>query len=302
MKLAACLALWLLSCCVCPAIAGPGTERPDETVVSNNVLHLGIVPFTSTTMLLKIHRPLRDHLSRVLGRTVHIYTSTNHEQFLNDALEGRFDIVVTTAHFLPMLIDGNFVALVRYRNPLEFVLVVRNDSDIHQPKDLRGRRVGLPDRFSLFYIAGMQWMNDMGMEVDVAYHMVEQTSHLTALLSVDAGWIDAAVTAGPLWLQLDADIRARLRLVDTGVAPLPAMMTLAHHDLGEETVAKIREALLAFPDTPEGKQFFATAGYGGYLPATPADIDGGKVFERLMRRLWEKRPPAPYQNHEIPGS
>jgi phosphonate transport system substrate-binding protein len=287
--------LAVLLCGVMPSAQAqhksPLPERSgDAAGTGGRTLQLGIVPFSSTTALLRVHQPLRGYLMRTLDREVTIYTSRDHGHFLDDALDNYFDIVITTAHFLPMLAEGGFVPLVRYRNPFDLLLVVKKESKIQSSGDLRGHHIGLPDRLSLFHIAGMQWLEATGMKAGVDYALSEHASHTDGMLAVDDGRIDAIITGRPPWLQLDAEVRGRLRLVEAeGGERLPAMMTLARPGLGEDMVEKVRAALLAFPGSPEGQAFFAAAGYGGYVAPVPADIEAGRVYEPLVRRLWTPR-------------
>jgi phosphonate transport system substrate-binding protein len=261
-------------------------DVPRSPPADARVLRLGIAPFNATAALLRLHQPLRDYLMRTLGRGVIIYTSKDHGHFLDDALNGNFDVVITTAHFLPMMVEGGFVPLVRYKNPFFLVLLVKEGSEIHGVKDLRGHRIGLPDRLSLFHIAGLQWLDSTGMKADVDYSLSAQQSHMAGILAVDQGQIGATITAQQIWLQLEAGMRERFRLIDSGRVRLPTMTTLAHRELGAELVEKIRVALLAFPDSPEGQSFFTNSGYGGYVASTPADLEAGKTYERLVRQLW----------------
>ncbi|MDR2690649.1 MAG: phosphate/phosphite/phosphonate ABC transporter substrate-binding protein [Azoarcus sp.] len=258
-------------------------------LTSDGGLRLGIVPFASTSNLLKIHRPLRDHLAQTLRRQVMVYTSTSHERFLDDALSGHFDVVVTTAHFLPMLVDDGFVPLVRYRNTFDLVLVVHKNSAIHGIGDLRGRRIGLPDRLSFYHIVGLQWLHTIGMEAGRDYTLSEQPSHRAELMAVALGRIDVAITGFQALLQLDEDTRSQLRPIQAGTLALPSMTTLAHGSLGKAKVAEIQAALLSFPQSGEGARFFETTGYGGYVPATMGDIENARPYEAIIRRFWSGR-------------
>ncbi|MDR2260592.1 MAG: phosphate/phosphite/phosphonate ABC transporter substrate-binding protein [Azoarcus sp.] len=274
---------------VCRARADDGRETR-RAAHGEGILRLGIVPFNSVSALLRIHRPLRDYLARVLERDVRIYSSRDHEQFLNNALDGYFDVLITTAHFLPMLVDDGFVALVRYRNPLEVMLVTRKDSRIEKAEDLRGQRVALPDRLSLYHIVGMQWLDGLHLRAGTDYFPKEYPSHAAALLAVKAGRADIAVTANTVWAQMGDDVHGHLRPLDANHSVLPAMMTLARGDLGETGIARIRAALDAFPGSPEGKRFFAATGYGGYVAATAGDVAAGRLYEPLVRRWWRHAP------------
>lgn len=277
---------------VCRARADDERETR-QAAHKEGILRLGIVPFNSISALLRIHRPLRDYLARVLKRDVRIYSSRDHEQFLNNALDGYFDVLITTAHFLPMLVDDGFAPLLRYRGPLELTLVTRKDNRIESAEDLRGQHIALPDRLSLYHIVGMQWLDSLHLQAGKDYFPEEYPSHVAAILAVKAGRADIAVTANTVWAQMGEDVRSHLRPLDTtNHSILPAMMTLARGDLGETEIARIRAALDAFPESPEGKQFFAATGYGGYVEVTADDVAAGRLYEPLVRRWWRRAPAA----------
>jgi phosphonate transport system substrate-binding protein len=260
---------------------------------SGKTLRLGIAPFYSAPALLRTHRPLRDYLSRVLEMDIVVYSARNHEHFLGSALGVGYDIVVSPVHFLPMLARAGFIPLVRYRNPFELLLVVLKDSGIEGLADLRGRRIGLPDRLSLYHILGMQWLNTLDLYPGTDYTLNESPSHMALLLSVHAGQIDVAVTGRSPMLLLDASVRDRLKALDAGYPVFPSLVTLAHGELGGAEVARIRAALEAFPDSPEGRRFFAGSGYGGYVPATMDDVrQARRSASRVYRYLASSRDAA----------
>lgn len=267
------------------AVAAGAPERPRAASAAGKNLHLGIVPFYSAPALLRVHRALRDYLSRMLGMDIIVYSARNHERFLENALSGQYDIVISPAHFLSMLADGGFTPLVRYRNPFEVLLVVRKDSAIETVADLRGRRIGLPDRLSFYHVLGMKWLNSLDLRPGEDYVLKEQASHMAMLLAVDAGQIDVAVTARPILSLLDQNLRAHFRALDIGHPVLPSLTTLVRGDLGGAEIKRLRAALEAFPQSQEGRRFFADSGYGGYVPATAGDVEAARHYEPLVRRL-----------------
>lgn len=272
--------------------AGDGQETPPQQVPHpGDTLQLGIVPFHATLTLLRLHRPLRDYLTCALGVDVMVYSAYDHEQFLNNAVNGYFDIVVAPAHFLPLLSDAGFVPLVRYRNPFELLLVVHKDSDISGVEDLPGHKIGLPDRLSFYYTVGMHWLSTLNLQAGTDYILDEYSSHMAELLAVDARQLDVAITGRTPWMMLTPDARKHLRGLDVDYPALPSMTTMARSSLGEAKLEKIRAALLSFQQSAEGKQFFVTTGYGGYVIATDADIDAGRIYEPRVRRLWHVSPP-----------
>jgi len=254
-------------------------------VHDSKALRLGIAPFSSVPILLRTHEPLRDSLAQALARDVTVFSAANHERFRSNALSGNYDIIITPAHFLPILVDNGYVPLVRYRNPFELLLVTRKGSGIQKVDDLHGRIIGLPDYLSLFYSVGKQWLDTLGWRADRDYTLSEQPSHTSALLAVHSGQIDAALTSLPPWLLLKSDVRSRLVPINTGIPPLPSMVTLARKDLGEETVGRLRAALDAFPRSPQGKRFFEMTGYGGYVAFKAADMENARCHKGMVRHL-----------------
>jgi phosphonate transport system substrate-binding protein len=269
------------------ALAADGRGAPGAARLDADTLHLGIAPFHSTLTLLRIHRPLRDHLACVLKMKVMVYSAFNHEQFLDNAVSGYFDVLVTPAHFLPMLSDAGFIPLVRYRNPFELLLVVRKDSDISGVDDLRGKRIGLPDRLSFYYTVGLHWLGTLNLQAGTDYVLDEYSSHMAELLAVDTRQLDVAVTGRSPWMLISPNVRDRLRAIDTGHPSLPSMTTMARRNLGAAQIERIRAALLSFPQSEDGKRFFTSTGYGGYVVSTDADVEAGRAYETRVRRLWQ---------------
>ncbi|MDR1229759.1 MAG: phosphate/phosphite/phosphonate ABC transporter substrate-binding protein [Azoarcus sp.] len=270
---------WQFARNVAAAEAVHAVEAPGK------ILRLGIAPFYSAPALSRTHRPLRDYLSRVLGAEIVVYSARDHERFLHNALDGGYDIVISPGHFLPMLAKAGFMPLVRYRTPLELLLVVRDDSGIERLDDLRGRRIGLPDRLSFYHILGMQWLSTLDLHPQTDYVLSEWSSHMALLLAVCAGQADVAVTGRSPVLMLDANVRKRLKVLDAGHPTFPSLVTLARGDLGGAGVERIRAALGAFPESPEGERFFADSGYGGYVPATMQDVRQARRYESQVHRL-----------------
>ncbi|MDR1461906.1 MAG: phosphate/phosphite/phosphonate ABC transporter substrate-binding protein [Azoarcus sp.] len=258
---------------------------PHVADAPGKVLRLGIAPFYSAPALSRTHRPLRDYLSRTLGAEVVVYSARDHERFLSSARDAGYDIVISPIHFLPMLADAGFTPLVRYRKPLELLLVVRDDSGIEKLGDLRGRRIGLPDRLSFYHILGMQWLSTLDLNSGSDYVLSEWPSHMALLLAVHAGRADVAVTGRAPVLLLNASVRNRLKVLDAGHPVFPSLVTLAHGSLGAAEIERIRAALEAFPKSTEGERFFADSGYGGYVPATMSDVMQARRYESLVSQL-----------------
>jgi phosphonate transport system substrate-binding protein len=252
-----------------------------------DVLRIGIAPFNTPVALLKTHQPLRDYLEQALSRPVMLFTSPNHGEFLRDSVNGRFDIVIIPPHMGAVLLQRDFVPLVRYKNVFDFIFVVRADQGFTTVSALKGKRIAFPDRMAVFNVAGIKFLEDMGMKRDVDYVYSEHPTHAAAMTAVVMNMADAAVTGYPPLKQMPVDVREKLKVLPWSKT-LPHMMTLATKQLGSHEIQRLKRAFERFPDTPGGRKFFAEAHYDGYTQITEEDIKAIQPFTKLMLEIWEK--------------
>lgn len=263
----------LLACGLIPAAAviSPQNLPP---------LKLGIMPFNSTLALIKTHQPLVQHLEAGLGRRISVFTSTDYFTYINELLDGRFDLAIAGPHFGVMAQERGMVILARYQADLQPVCVVRADSPIKTLDDLRGKRIGLSSRLSISSIGGIKWLHDNGLQLGRDYQLIERSTHGAAVAGVAVGEFDAALTTYTPLKQIPEDVRAKVRVLPLDIHS-PHLMTLAHTRLGSATVERVRLALRSFAGTAPGRGFFQETGYQGYTDVTASDVATLKPFVAL---------------------
>lgn len=248
------------------------------------VLRLGIMPFNSTLALFKTHQPLRQYLQKVLGRPVELFTAPDYFTFLNTSLAGDYDLLITGPHFGVINLQRDYEALVRYKATLQPVFVVRPNSGIHTLEDLRGKRIGLSSRLSISSIGGVKWLLDHGLQMGRDYQLFERATHGAAVAAVAVGELDAALTTHTPLRQVPEDVRAKVDILPIDVR-VPHLMTLAHSRLGKTEIKRIRDALLNFGSTPEGRAFFQDTGYEDYVPISADDLKTLTPYVELTKAL-----------------
>lgn len=247
-------------------------------------LKLGIMPFNSPLALIKAHQPLTAHLERKLGRKVVVYTSPDYFTHVNQLLAGDFDLAITGPHFGAMAANREMLLLFRYAIDLQPVFVVRQDGPINAAEALRGKTIALSSRLSISSIGGIKWLQDKGFVLNRDFRVVEYSSHGAAVAAVVAGTADAAITTHTPLRQLPEDVRSRTRLLTSDIS-VPHVMTLVNRRLGNADIERIRLAIAAFPDTPEGKAFFIETGYKAYVPVSQEDLDSLQDFIEPTRQM-----------------
>ncbi len=243
-------------------------------------LKLGIMPFNSTLALIKTHQPLVQHLETSLGRRVTVFTSSDYFTYINELLDGRFDLAIAGPHFGVMAQERGMKILARYKADLQPVFVVRADSAIKKLDDLRGKRLGLSSRLSISSIGGVKWLHDHGLKLGRDYQLAERSTHGAAIAAVAVGELDAALTTYTPLKQIPDDVRAKISTLPLDIHS-PHLMTLAHTRLGPPVIQRIDKALHSFADTPAGLGFFRETGYEGYADVSPADLVTLKPFVEL---------------------
>lgn len=235
-------------------------------------LTLGVMPFANTLALMKTHQPLRQHLEAALGRPVQMSTAPSYQEFVAATNRGDYDISITGPHFAVMAIDRGHVPLVRYDLMLKPIVLVHKDSGIDDVAALRGKSVILSNRFAISAVLGIKWLAETGMEARKDYRLIEAATHSTAIMAVALKEQDAAITTYTPLKQIAPEFSSSLKVLEAPRS-VPHLMTLASPKLNPAEFEALRKALLDFPGTEGGRDFFTASGYRGYVVVTPEDIE-----------------------------
>lgn len=276
------LAAWLRFCVLLLTLtfATPTLAEPARRMT------LGIVPYSSAIALFKTHKPLRDYLAANFNPTLTLMSSTNYHQFYLDSLNGKFDIVSASSHFVPGLMQKGYVPLVQYGTRLVFTVIVRKDSGIKTVADLRGKRIARPGFLSQYYCVGIDWLkrNDLYQEEN----MIDIRSHLSGFVALSNGIVDAVLATPQNIAQLPLEQRRQFESLNITGISFPSLFYMAHERLGSKDISKLQAVFNAFPNSREGKQFFGKlTAYGRFKRVTAADLEElkshGERTDRILR-------------------
>lgn len=246
-------------------------------------LKVGVVPYLTTNVLISLFQPVRTHLERSLERPVELYTAQDVRTFVKRTLKSDFDIIITAAHHARLAqLEGGYLPVARFSGPLHAAIAVSKDSALREPRELRGHRIAITDRSILVNIVTIKLLADMGVgERDLDLAIVN--SQNTALLTVARGEAEAAIIAHFTLDQIPPDQRAGIRVLYKSDV-LPNVTILAKSTLPAETRERLRKALLAFPETPEGRTFLQRSRFQGIEPANDEFMKRLDVYLPETRR------------------
>ncbi len=220
-------------------------------------LTFGVFPYVSPGQLLEFHTPLKTYLEHQLKRPVDLVTAPDFVEFMERTRKGEYDLVLTAPHMgrLAETRDG-YQRLVMTGHDVTGIFLVRQDSEIRQIADLKGKTLMVAQPISVIYQMTVAHLRKHGLEPGRDLTLIDTKTHNNALYAPARHEADASVTGILLWSKAEPALRAQLREIghtDT----VPGFLILAHERLGPATIKQLQKLLLAYPDTEEGRAYFS---------------------------------------------
>ena len=267
-----------LGLCALPLAARaqlPATGRP---------LQFGVLPITSTRVLLGNYAPVRSYLERVLGQPVELVTGPDFRTFHHNTMQGLYDLVVTASHLGRLAqLDAGWVPLVRYTALHQTLLITSRERPLRQLEELRGRSLAGPDALTLSSIEAQDWLQSRGLRVGVDYNHLETPTPPSAAHALINGHSVLAVSTPQGMRNTPEALRNQL-VVFASLAELPSLLWLAHPRLAAHQ-SLLKSALLGLNTPAAGvAAFFEATGYQSVREVPVSEL---AVADRYLPRLRE---------------
>ncbi len=233
-----------------PITAAPGNENRFPS--GDNVIYFGILPYLSSTALIKTWRPLADYIGRTLHKKVIIKTAPNFLSFLERTAEGRYDLLMTAPHFAALAVKNHGYRIIAgHGNELTGDLVVAETSRFQSIPDLRGKTIAMPGRLAAVSMLAELLLKQHGLMPNKDVLISFTPAHNTALIAVAEGRADAAVAVGGLYRRINASNKfAQLRRLAT-TKKIPHVMYIAGPAISADEITVLRHALISpVPGSP----------------------------------------------------
>jgi phosphonate transport system substrate-binding protein len=252
-------------------------------------LEFALAPYISTRPLLTMFQPLAAHLLKRLGREVLLVTAPTLREFDLRALKGTYELAMLSPQAARLAqTEAGYVPLLRVTDDLCGVLLVPKDSVFQSPRDLAGRRIALPDRYTTTAQLGTELLSAAGLNGEGIVHPPGFQDSI--LLSMLRGDVDAMVMNSSAFYQTAPETKAMVRIL-AETRRVSHVMFLARGDMAAETQRTIRLAITEFFEaTAEGKQFSQQTGLTGVRPPAEAELKALDPYALEHRRLLGETP------------
>ncbi len=242
---------------------------------------IGVAPHSSARVIIEMYQPLRLYLEQVLKRPVEIVTAPDFTEFARRGVAQTYDIAITTGHQARLLqTDARYLPLLTYQADFKAVALVAADSPYREPKDLAGSSVIGLSASSLVTLWGQHWLLRNSV-ANATLRYVSASDSVAQLLLKGEG--SAGFMSLANFQNLPPPVRAQLRLLAESL-PMAGRVYLlnARHAKQREPIL---DALWAFAETAQAKQYFARHQLGGYRPLEPRELIALEPYANEVRTV-----------------
>jgi phosphonate transport system substrate-binding protein len=245
---------------------------------------IGVLPNVSARLILTSYQPMREYFERELKRGVEIATAQDFRAFAENTRRGDYQLIVTAANLGRVAqADSNWQPLAIYDPKIPAILVARADNPNASVAQLRGKSLALANPQSLVALAGLQWLGSQGLQNGTDFKTVTAANDdsLGAVLGTGEAPL-AIMSMGEFRAKTEA-MRSTLRVV-TEIAKLPGFLVMANPALPAAEQQRLKTLILAFPQTEEGKKFFALSGFANIRDVGEPELKPLDAFNEPTRK------------------
>ncbi len=250
-------------------------------------LTLGVFPYLSPNQMVEQLSPLVKRMEQALGRKIVMVSAPDFLSYVDRTARGEYDLILTAPHMgrLAQKRDGwRLVAMSGQQTAT--VILVRNDSGIKKLEDLRGRKMAVGNWRSVTYLLAEEALAQKGLTLGKDVEVVETATFSNVVQSVFLGEVAAGATPTLLWdkwVHVNEEQHRALREIFRARPPNPhSFLVMAPAGVEEAAVLRLRESLLSFHNTPEGREFLQKSQFESFLPPDEKAMERSDPFIHVL--------------------
>lgn len=247
-----------------------------QAASSGNSLVLGVFPYLSPNQMMEQLLPLCKRMEEAIGKKITMVSAPDFISYVERTAKGEYDLVLTAPHMgrLAEKRDG-WQRVVQSGQKTATVLLVRQESTVQRLEDLRGKKMAVGNRKSVTYLLAEEALAQKGITLGKDVEVLETATFSNVVQSVFLGEVDAGATPTLLWdkwINVNEEQHRQLREIYRAKPATPSFLVMANPKTDQATILRLRESLLSFHDTPEGKEFLQKSQFESFLPIDEASM------------------------------
>ncbi len=261
-----------------PEVQGPqfGTTPSSLNVP---VYHFAVHPLHNPAKLVEAYQPLIDYLnSRLQGARLTLEASRDYADFEEKYGALKPEFLLPNPWQTLQAIKAGYRVIAMAGEPQDFkgIFIVRKDSGLKSPADLKGKVVSYPSPTALAACIMPQYFLyqhgiNINSDIENRYVGSQESSIMNAYLGLTA----AGATWPPPWraFQKDYPQEAAELTVIWETESLVNNSVMVRNDIPVQVAEQVRALLIGLDGTPEGKAILAGMETARFLPAVDKDYD-----------------------------
>jgi phosphonate transport system substrate-binding protein len=288
----------LLGGCDAPTPDKPLQYSTAPTGASAPVYRFAVHPLHNPQKLAVAYQPLVNHLNRQLtGVRIELEASRNYQAYEEKFRARGPELLLPNPWQTLEAVKAGYRVIAMAGDAADFkgIFIVRKDSGIKTPADLKGKVVSYPAHTALAAcIMPQYFLHQNGINVMKDIRNVYVGSQESSIMNAYLGQSAAAATWPPPWRLFEKDHPAEAAQLQV-IWETPSLLNnsvMVRDDLPPAISEKIRQVLLDLASTPEGKAILAgmaTARFHAADDATYNQVrDYIATFEKTVRPVESK--------------
>ncbi len=240
----------------------------------------GVFPYLPPRELEKVFAPIAADFGKVLGREVRFASSTSYEMFSKNVEQQLFDIAfVQPFDFVDVADKFGYLPLATRAEILKALIVTTKDSPIKEAADLRGKRVSLPPEDAAVSHLTRVYLRKNGLVPGKDVTLIYFRSHMSCLQQVLIESTAACGTAAPALRYFKSRMNVDMRVISE-TDSIPHTLFTVHPRVPQADRERIRDRILGWSNSPEGKELLERGKLTGFIPVTNEAYDVVRRFPR----------------------
>lgn len=236
-----------------PELVNSGTSSAIE-------YNFAIHPLHNPTLLFEVFNPLMDYLNEnIPGVIFKVEASRDYATFDNKLKSRAVPFALPNPYQTLMAIDNNYKVIAKMGDDQNFkgIILVRKDSNIKTPADLKGHAVSYPAPTALAATMLPQYyLHNNGLNINKDIENKFVGSQESSIMNVFHGTTMAGATWPPPWKALSderPEIKAELKVIWETQA-LPNNGIVVRDDVQEELAMQVQTLLVNLHKTKQGQE------------------------------------------------
>ena len=224
--------------------------------------------------LTNLFSPIANDFESVLGTKIDFGTKGDYSSFTKELKDETFDIAfVQPFDYVEAHDNHNYVPVARRGGALRAIIVVEEKDSIRSIEDLKNKKIANPPQVAAVSHLTSMALSKAGIDPLNDVERAYGKSHFSCMQQVLIGKADACGTARQALSHFEKKhMKERLRIVAESES-IPHSLFIVHKRVPEAVREKIKNRILNWPNTPEGRKLLENGKFIPFVEAFDHEYD-----------------------------